>query len=168
MVSLSTFLTFQQTVPPELDPLGMQKAINGKLYGPNGMTQRIVAKDDVMYQATGGGMAAMQRLLKSEFWSDAKLLSARGRLPEKANLIILVDMPSSFLGFAKLIVSTGALPIPLQEDQLEALELPKSYAGFSLMAEPQRLSVRSSIPVESFQAFVKIGMLIQQLQSGGR
>ena len=163
--------TFEQTVPPELDPLGMQKALNEKLYGPNGLTQRIVTKDNVMYQATGGGTAAMQQLLKSEPWSDAHLLSARGRLPDKANLIILVDMPSSFLAFAKLMVSTGVLPIPLQENQLDGLELPASYAGFSLMAEPQRLSGRSSLPIESFQAFVKIGMHIQQLraeQAGSR
>lgn len=157
---------FKQTVPPELDPTGMQRAIQEKLYGPDGQTQRLVAKGDTLYQTMGGGIDGMNQLLSSEKWTDSKLLAARDRLPEQANLLCLVDIPSMIQRFAKLIISTGSVPVPLTEDQLSGLKIAPSYAGFSVTSEPQRVFVRSSIPVETLQGFAQIVFFVQQLQAG--
>lgn len=158
---------FKQTVPPELDPTGMQRAIQEKLYGPEGQTQRLVVKGDTLYQTMGGGIDGMKQLLSSEKWTDSKLLAARDRLPEQANLLCLADIPSMIQRLASLVISTGTVPIPLTEDQLDGLKIAPSYAGFSVTSEPQRVFVRSSIPVETFQGFAQIVFFVQQMQAGG-
>jgi hypothetical protein len=155
---------FEQTIPDGLDPTGMQKKINEKMYGPDGMVQRLVVKEDVMLQTMGGGLDAMKQLVESAEWQDETLLSARGRQHEKANLIVLVDLPNSVYQFAQLIIGTGALPIPIQAEQIEGLELPVSYSGFSLAMEENRLSTTTNISVESFQGFVQMAMFLQQMR----
>ena len=154
----------KQTIPDGLDPTGMQKKINEKLYGADGMVQRMLIKDDVMLQTMGGGLDAMKQLVESPEWQDETLLNARARQHEKANVIVLVDLPNSGYKFAKLIVGTGALPIPIQPEQIEGLELPASYSGFSLAMEENRLSTTTNISVESFQGFVLMAMYVQQMR----
>jgi hypothetical protein len=142
----------------------MQKKINEKLYGADGMVQRMLIKDDVMLQTMGGGLDAMKQLVESPEWQDETLLSARARQHEKANVIVLVDLPNSVYKLAKLIIGTGALPIPIQLEQIEGLELPASYSGFSLAMEENRLSTTTNISVESFQGFVLMAMYVQQMR----
>ena len=77
------------------------------------------------------------------------------------------DLPSYFSEVANMILSSGALPIPVQADGLEDLEIPRSYAGFAMVAEPNRLHVRSVIPVETFQGITQLGMFFQQAFRGG-
>ena len=165
--SVSIF-QMEQTIPPALDPTGMQKALNEKLYGPDGIVQRIALKDDLVLQTMGGGTESMKQLLTSTGWSDPKLLEARARQHAEANLLILVDVPNAVLKFAKLILGTGAVPVPVQPEQLDGLVIPPSYAGFSLAMEKQRLSARTSIPLETFQGFMQIGLFIQQLRGEAR
>ena len=154
----------EQTIPDSLDPTGMQKKVNEKLYGPDGMVQRLLLKGDVMLQTMGGGLDAMQQLAEASEWQDETLLSARARQHEKANVIVLVDLPNSVYKFAKLIIGTGTLPIPIQLEQIEGLELPASYSGFSLAMEENRLSTTTNISVESFQGFVLMAMYVQQMR----
>jgi hypothetical protein len=142
----------------------MQKKINEKLYGPDGMVQRLVVKENVMLQTMGGGLDGMKQLVESADWQDETLLSARGRQHDKANVIVLVDLPNSFYKFAKMIIRTGALPIPIQSEQIEGLELPTSYSGFSLAMEENRLSTTTNISVESFQGFVQMAIFLQQMR----
>lgn len=155
---------FKQTIPDGLDPTGMQKKINEKLYGPDGMVQRLVLKENMMLQTMGGGLDAMQQLVESPEWQDETLLTARARQHEKANLIVLADLPNSVYKFAKLIIGTGALPIPIQPEQIEGLELPASYSGFSLAMEENRLSTTTNVSVETFRGFVSMAMFIQQMR----
>jgi hypothetical protein len=155
---------FKQTIPDGLDPTGMQKKINEKLYGPDGIVQRLLLKEDVMLQTMGGGLDAMKQLVESTGWQDETLLSARARQHDKANVLVLMDLPNSFYKFAKLIIGTGALPIPIQSEQIEGLELPVSYSGFSLAMEENRLSTTTNISIESFQGFVRMAMFVQQMR----
>jgi hypothetical protein len=155
---------FKQTIPDSLDPTGMQKKINEKLYGPDGMVQRLVVKENVMLQTIGGGLDAMKQLVESAEWQDETLLSARARQHEKGNVIVLVDLPKSVYQFAKLIIGTGVLPVPIQLEQIEGLDLPASYSGFSLAMEENRLSTTTNISVESFRGFVQMAMFLQQMR----
>jgi hypothetical protein len=123
-----------------------------------------VLKDNLILQTMGGGIDSMKRLLASTQWSDAKLLAARARQHEKANLLMLVDVPNSVLKFAKLILGTGVVPIPVQPQQLDGLVIAPSYAGFTMAAEKGQLTARTSIPLETFQGFVQISLFVQQLR----
>jgi hypothetical protein len=154
----------EQTLPPALDPTGMQKAMNEKMYGPEGIVQRIATKDGFILQTMGGGAESMKTLIKADTWSNSLLLDARASLHEQANMVTLVDMPNVVQKFAKLILGTGMVPVPIQPEQLDDLKIPPSYSGFSVAAEKQRLTVRARIPAETFQGFVKIGMFVQQLR----
>lgn len=154
----------KQTIPAGLDPTGLQKKINEKLYGSDGIVQRILLKENVMLQTMGGGLDAMKQLVESPEWQEESLLAARARQHEKANLVVLVDLPNSVYKFAKLIIGTGALPIPIQSEQIEGLELPASYSGFSLAVEDNRLSTTTNVSVETFQGFVRMAMFIQQMR----
>lgn len=155
---------FKQTIPDGLDPTGMQKKINEKLYGTDGIVQRILFKENVVFQTMGGGLDSMKQLVAASEWDDEILLSARARQHEQANLVILADLPASILKMAKLIIGTGSLPIPIQTEQLDGLELPPSYAGFSLAMAENRLTTSTNISVESFQGFVRIAMFFQQMR----
>ena len=159
---------FQQTMPPELDPTGMQKALNDRLYGPEGMTQRLAFKAGLLLQTMGGGPDSMKQLLAPETWSDVRLLQARDHQHETANLLLLVDIPNTVLKFAKLVIGTETLPIPIQAEQLDALQLAPSYAGFSVAAESQRLRARTTLPVETFQGLVQLGAFVRGLIAAGR
>ena len=160
-------LEFEQTVPPEMDPLGMQQAMHKKLYGPEGMLQRLVVKGDTLYQTMGGGIDQMKRLLKSGEWADSKLIQARARMPQQANILLLTDLPSMLHQFVRLIVSTGTLPIPVTEDQLNGLKIEPSYSGFSVTAQPQQLFLRTDLPIETFKGFVQVAFYVQQVRANG-
>jgi hypothetical protein len=56
------------------------------------------------------------------------------------------------------------LPIPIQLEQIEGLDLPTSYSGFSLAMEGNRLSTTTNISVESFRGFVQMAMFVQQMR----
>lgn len=151
----------KQTLPAGLDPTGMQEAMNKKFYGPDGIVQRILVKDDVVYQSMGGGLDALKQLTTSKTWTDDTLLKARARQHEKANAVVLVDMPNSLYQMARTIISTNALPLPIKAEQLDGLELAPSYAGFSMAAGENSLEARGCISVEGFQSFVRLATFIQ-------
>lgn len=130
--------------------------------------QRIVLKDDVVMQTMGGDSEAMKRLMTAASWSDSQLLAARARQHEKANGMILVDVPNTIEKFAKLILGTGAFPVPVRAEQLDGLVIAPNYAGFSVAVEKQRLTARTNIPVETFRGFVQIGTFVRQLQPQAR
>lgn len=162
--SVDIFRT-EQTLPEGLDPTGMQKAINEKFYGAEGIVQRILVKDDVMYQSMGGGLDSLKGLLAGKSWTDEKLIAARTELHEEANLVFLVDMPNSILQVARAVLDTNALPVPVKADQLDGLEIDPSYAGFSMAAGKGTLESRGTIPVETFKGFVQAAMFLQGLRN---
>ena len=162
--SVDIFRT-EQTLPEGLDPTGMQKAINEKFYGAEGIVQRILMKDDVMYQSMGGGLDSLKGLLAGKSWTDEKLIAARTGLHEEANLVFLVDMPNSILQVARAVLDTNALPVPVKADQLDGLEIDPSYAGFSMAAGKGTLESRGTIPVETFKGFVQAAMFLQGLRN---
>lgn len=79
---------------------------------------------------------------------------------------MLGDLPNSTVTFAGIMLDTGVLPVPVQSDQLDGLQLDRSYAGFSISLAPERIHVRTALPVETFQSFAKIGFFVQGLLAG--
>ncbi len=155
-----------QELPPALDPLGIQRRINAKLYGQDEITQYLVFRDDTNLQTMGGGTDSMKQLMTADSWTDPGLLAARQRFPDQASLIVLGDLPEFIINMGRLMLESGALPIPIEAETLAGFEVPPSYAGFSVTAEPQHLHARTVIPVGTVQAFAKIAQFAQQAIPG--
>lgn len=136
------------------------------LYGPEGMITRTVYLKDKVVQANGGGKAALEKALaaldnKSEaVGSAAPFQQARGRLAEKANLVVLFDLPGTAAKVIELVVESGAVAVPLSPEAIKGLDLKPSFVGLSLATEAQGLRVKTSIPTEQAQGIAKIVMLV--------
>lgn len=153
----------EQDVPAELDPLGLQDQLYRRLYGPEGViTQRLTFQDDLTLQTMGGGSDAMRQLLSRSPWSDEQLLRARQQFPDQVNLIVLVDLPDFVISMGRLMVESGTLPLPVDASDLANLQVPRSYAGFSVTTEPTKLHARTVIPVETLQGFARMAEFAQQ------
>ncbi len=161
-------LRTEQEIKPSMDPFGIQQAVNDRLYGPRGITQRLVYQEGRLLQTLGGGTDAMRQLIASSDWTDQDLLAAREQMPETANLLILADIPSFLQNVVQLIVESGKLPLPLDEDRLASLQLPSSYSGFSIATKTNRLQFRAVISAKTMQGFAQLGVFVQQSLQGGR
>ncbi|MFN9721487.1 MAG: hypothetical protein ACK58L_22540 [Planctomycetota bacterium] len=156
----------QQTYPEELDPTGMQEAIQKKMYGPDGIVQRILMKNGRMYQTLGGDLETLKSLVSaSSSWQNSVLLTARAELHEQANTVILVDMPNTTIQLLRTVASTNALPVPLPAERFESLKLPPSYSGFSMILGRNSLETRGTIPIDTIQGFIKFGQVMQGMQN---
>jgi hypothetical protein len=142
------------------------------MYGPEGMTTRQVYLKDRVVQTMGGGKEAMSGALAATEQSggttkDKVMQQARGRLSDKANMIVLFDLPGTVAKAMTLVAESGALPIPLDPDVMKGVEIKPSYLGFSLTTEPQGLRAKTHIPVEQAQGVARLVQLFIALQAAG-
>lgn len=166
-------ITFKQEVDEALDPLGIQKKIMQYMYGPEGMTQRIVYLEDKFVQAIGTDKKIMTDALAAIEGSDtaenAALSATRKQLPAKANVLVMIDLPGTLLRIATLVIGSGELPIPIPPEALDSLKIEPSYLGFALATENQGLRAKTVVPVKQIQGIMKLVMFAQQMapQGGG-
>lgn len=132
------------------------------LYGPEGMTVRVVALKDKVVQTSGGGKEAMAKALstvESKPTPSPALDAARKQLAPKANVVFLLDLPGLVATAAKLVAESQTLPIQLDPAMIEGLQLKESYIGFSIGTEPAGIRSNTHIPVEQVQGLARIGIL---------
>ncbi len=165
-------LIVKQEISPELDPAGMQQRFVDAMYGPEGMTTRIVYLPDMVVQTMGGGKAAMTEVLnaleggKSGAGSRTRRAlhqTTRSQLLEKANLLVLVDLPGLVADTLNLVLKGGQLPIPIDAETIKQLKLRRSYLGFALATEPQGVRTKTRIPIGQVEGFVKLFSAFQNL-----
>ena len=164
-------MTVKQKFSPELDPTGMQQKIVDVMYGPEGMTTRIVYLPDMVLQTMGGGKEAMTELLDAlEDGGSGSSRSPRGihrttrsQLLEKANVLVLVDLPGLVADAVSLVLKDGQIPIPIDAESLKDLKLKRSYLGFALATEPQGVRMLTRIPIGQVQGFAKLFSVFQGL-----
>lgn len=157
---------FEQTIPPEMDPLGLQTAMNNRLYGGNVISQRLVYEDDRMLQVLGGNSDDMKQLIESQEWTDATLLDARKRLYPEANMVALADIPRFLLSTATLAAESPALPIPISADQLGQLIIQPTYAGSCFSLADGEVTGRANFPVDMFREVTQAVFIIQGMMNG--
>lgn len=157
---------FKQEIPPELDPMGLQKAMNQRLYGGDTITQRLIFEEDRMLQLLGGTTAEMEPLINPAEWSDINLIDARKRLYPTANLVTLTDVPKLLLSSAMLVAESPMIPMPISVEQLSQLVLQPSYAGTSVSLEGGELNARTNLPVEMFQQIAAAVFMGQAMMNG--
>jgi len=159
-------MRLEQQIPAQLDPLGIQRAMNEKMYGLEGMMQRLMYHDGLVLTSVGGSSEQLKSLMHSDKWSDEQLIAARKRLLDQANIIVLADIPTYARDMAALILSIDGLPIPIRIDGIDAVEIPRSYAGFSIGIEGTAVHSRTVIPAETFQGLARLGMFVFQSLQG--
>lgn len=133
------------------------------LYGPEGMTVRVVSLKDRVVQTSGGGKEAMTKALstiESKPTPSPALDAARKQLAPKANAVFLIDLPGLVATAAKAAADSQMLPIPIDPAMIEGLQLKESYIGFSIGTEPQGIRSNTHIPVEQVQGLARIGILV--------
>jgi hypothetical protein len=157
----------KQEFSPEVDPLGISQQMVDLFYGKEGATTRVVTRDAVMVQTTGGGQATMKEALASLDGGGASsgaVAEAREMALEKANMIAMIDLPNLLVEGAAAAAKTGLLPIPLPVEQLADIKIPASYLVISVGTEPDGLRARTALPVKMFKGFMEIQKFVQQMQ----
>ncbi len=149
----------------------MMERLNTIMFGPDGMTTRVVYLKDRAVQTLGGGKQAMTDVLaatdkKPSETTNAPLSQTRGKLSPKANLVFLFDIANTISKVVSMIVESQMLPIPLDADAVKELQSKASYLGISAGSEPQGLRVKTHIPVQQMQGIAKIVKFFQDVQAG--
>jgi hypothetical protein len=145
----------------------MMDRINSAMFGPDGMTTRVVYLKDRVVQTMGGGKQAMNDVLASldKKVSDAAkspVQQTRGKLAPKSNLLVLWDLPGTLAKIMSIVVESQTVPIPVDPDAVKELQSKPSYFGLSAAAEPQALRVKTVVPVEQMQGVAKIVKFLRE------
>lgn len=153
-------ITTVQEFDPALDPLGIQKKIRELMFGEAGMVQFVMYQPTRSLQTFGGGPAELQSLvtaLESTASQDTAAATARKRLAEKTNAVVLVDLARMVASGLKLAAREGL--IPLDAAVIDGLQLQPSFIGVSVACGPTSAGAQLDIPVEQAQGIVKIVMM---------
>jgi hypothetical protein len=150
----------------------MMDRINSAMFGPDGMTTRVVYLKDRVIQTMGGGKQAMNDVLaslekKASDGGKSPIQQTRARLAPKSNLVVLFDIPGTVARIMAMVVESQTVPIPVDPDAVKELQTKPSYFGLSAAAEPQGLRVKTVVPVEQMQGIAKIVKFFQDLGIGG-
>ena len=158
-------MTMKQEINEELDPLGIQKKIMTAMYGPDGMTARLVYLPGMMIETVGGGKPVMTEALKAfegqGTAANEAVVNVRQQLIPKSNLLFLIDLPGLLASVLEKVAESGQSPFPLPPDLLKNLKSEPSYLGFAVAAEPQALRLKAVIPtaqIKGVTKLVQIGM----------
>lgn len=158
-------ITMQQEFDPSLDPFGMQKKIQTVLFGENGMQQWVMYQPNRVLQVLGGGKPELESLVSSvanTTANDAARTAARKRFAEKANVVVLADLPQLVIGGIKLASREKLIPIDVSV--LDGLQLPPSYIGGAVFCEPTAIQGQLEIPVAQAQGIARILMTIRSVR----
>ncbi|HEX6983755.1 MAG TPA: hypothetical protein VF170_00190, partial [Planctomycetaceae bacterium] len=89
--------------------------------------------------------------------------AARAALGGKANLLALVDLPRLLGGGLQLAVESKQLPLPIDPQAIENLNLPPSYTGVTAAAGKDELRFRGVMPAEQVRGLVELFRVLQQV-----
>jgi hypothetical protein len=154
--------------PPDPNIAQFMDRFMSAMYGPEGMTSRSVYLKDRVVQTTGGGKQAMTDALAAveKPATSSPVQAARAPLGAKANVVVLFDLSNTIAKIAELVVKAQVLPLPIDADQVKALQSKPSYLGLSAGTEAQGLRVKTHVPVQQMQNIAKIVGFVQQAMGG--
>jgi hypothetical protein len=137
-------------------------------YGPEGMVARSVYQADKVVQTIGGGQDVMKSLLaalakKPSASEKSATAKTRARLGEKANLVLLLDLPGTVVKTLKAVSeSQFGMFLPINPEMIKELENESSYLGVAVATEAQGLRVNTHIPIEQIKGFAKLVLTMQE------
>ena len=149
-------ITMTQKFDESSDPSGLQEKLRDLLFGDQGMRQLIMYQPKRVLQTFGGDTAEMQALSTalSATSSNGAVMTARKRLAEKANVIVLVDVARLIANGAKAASKQGAISI--DDKTIDDLKLAPSMIGFSLGLESNAARLQFDVPADQAQGIVKL------------
>ncbi|MBW3542436.1 MAG: hypothetical protein KY476_19395 [Planctomycetes bacterium] len=157
-----------QKLADDGNPFGGQQMME-LLFGAEGMTTRTIYMPDRVLQTLGGGRPLAERAVESladegkSAVTQPAWTATRNHLAERANLLVMIDGARLIADFLRLI-SVGGIPLPIDAQALERLELERSYTGVSVTTGNGSLAVKSWIPVEQAQNVARVIRAIQESQ----
>ncbi|MBA3315483.1 MAG: hypothetical protein M3552_20270 [Planctomycetota bacterium] len=153
---------------PGNEAAGAAKGVMEIMFGKEGMTQRFAVVDGLFVQGIGepGVMANAIKSVRGNGQSDAAALKAaattRERLDDKANVLVLFDLPRLMGGAIQLAVESKRVPLPIDPEAIENLNLAPSYAGLTIAAEQDAARFRTLIPAEQVRGVVELVNVLQK------
>jgi hypothetical protein len=148
---------------PESEAGRLMDAMFKRLFGAEGLQERITTLDKLVIQAAGNDPKLLQRMLdgidsgKDVIGLDTAFGKTRDVLGKESNLMFMINAPQMVLEFVGLLKE-----IPILGDLIRAapynfsLKPPSSFSGFSLSTESQGLRVKAFIPVEQPKSILQI------------
>mgnify|MGYP003631093817 CR=1 FL=1 len=158
----------KQEVDPEFDPFQVQKQMLEVLYGPAGITNRMSYPKGKVLQAMGA-TASMKKFLDAlNAPVDSKLIAqnqpafieARKQGLSKANILAMVDVPTSIAQGYNIFAESRQQPGLFTEALLKNQGISASYLTFSLSMGPHALTTSTYVPVQSLKSGFKIFSMI--------
>ncbi|QDU42823.1 hypothetical protein Mal52_12910 [Symmachiella dynata] len=152
--------TFEQN--PFLDPNRMMEVF----FGEEGMFSRTVYTETQVIQAMGSSKEPMAKILERLAQTDPPALSpelqvTREALSKKANLIGMIDLPSTFSRVARLFLNSGVFPLPFDPEAISLTET-TSFFGISLATESQGARAKVYLPAEQAKQSYLFGMEVYE------
>ena len=150
----------------EQNPFFDMSRIMQVFFGEEGMFSRTVYTDTQVIQAMGGGKEAMAKLLERTTQADPSALNpelkiTRDELSKKANLIGMIDLPGTLSRVARLFLSSGVFPLPIDPDII-TIPGTTSYFGVSLATESQGIRAKVYLPAEQAKQSYLFGMEVYE------
>ncbi|MBX3441465.1 MAG: hypothetical protein KF774_03600 [Planctomyces sp.] len=161
-------VTVVQDFDENLDPTGMQKQMQGVMFGPEGLATRMLYQKGRVVSSLGGGKAALEAAVRNlDGTASGQIEAGRKGMIDDPNLLVLIDLPGLAMQGIKAASEIPGLPLPIDGQAVDNLKLPQSYIGFSAAVEPDAVRIKTRIPVEQAQSLIAIGFFFQQMQGGG-
>jgi hypothetical protein len=138
------------------------------MFGKDGMTQRIGVVDGIFVQAIGDASVmttAIKAIGATEPESDAAakaLTKTREQLEGEANVVVLTDLPRVLGGALQVAIESKRLPLPIDAEAIEKINLAPSYAGMAVVAENDAARFRGLIPAEQVRGFIELVNVLQK------
>lgn len=150
------------------DPSGTTRKLLQTMFGTDGLSQRFAIVDGLFVQAIGEG--TMQPAIESiratttdeETPSAKALASIRESLPKEANLLMTFDIPRMIAESLSLAVESGQLPLPIDPEAIDGLDLAPSYAGLTIVAAENELRIQAVMPAEQVRGLVSLVGVLQR------
>jgi len=177
-------MTMRMKIDESADPSGQQQQMFDRMYGPEGMSQRMVYLDDRVVLTSGGGRERMEKALESLDSTSSKkssgssaIAKARKSFDQDANLLAFADLAGLFVGMIETMdkMMKGARVPDQSEDQGEdesedvQRPAPMSFLPFDVRAIKRLRLNRSyagfSIAVQSGGVYVKAKIPTDQLKA---
>ena len=154
----------KQEINPESDPLQIQKRMLEVLYGPSGITNRMAYPEGKVLQAMGA-TASMKKFLealnapdksKQLAQNQSAFEAARKQGLGKANLLALVDVPTTILKIYNILAESQQKEGPFSPELIKKQEISSSYLTFSLATGKQSMRTKTFLPLQNMKSGFRV------------
>ena len=152
------------------DPAALQgkKAIDA-LFGPGGMTARLIETDAGALQLMGGTDAEVAAVVSGAKVGSSGVRSTLAKtFPKKLNVLAAIDLPSVVKQGLAMTAESGQLPLPLDATMLRSVETPAGYAVLAVWQDERGVWSEGHLPADQVSGLVNLFMQVSAGMQGQR